>query len=81
VHASTRYERRKRDIGLYAMNYGTAYVASVAVYSSYTQVLRALMEADAYPGMVMVHATKVKVNGEYTTGLSVTILIPSYVLF
>jgi hypothetical protein len=61
------------------MSYGTAYVASVAVYSSYTQVLRALMEADAYPGMVMVCATKV--NGEYTAGLSVTIRIPSYVLF
>src|SRR5205823_13584424 len=33
--------RRKKDIGLYAMNFGNAYVASVAVYSSYTQVLEA----------------------------------------
>jgi pyruvate/2-oxoacid:ferredoxin oxidoreductase beta subunit len=43
-------EQRKKDIGLYAMNFGTAYVASVAVYSSYTGVLHALMEADAYNG-------------------------------
>lgn len=42
--------RRKKDIGLYAMNYGNAYVASVAVYSSYTQVLQAFMEAEAFDG-------------------------------
>lgn len=42
--------RRKKDIGLYAMNYGNAYVASVAVYSSYTQVLEAMIEADQFEG-------------------------------
>ncbi len=42
--------RRKRDVGLYAMNHGDVYVASVAVYSSYTQVLQALVEADRFNG-------------------------------
>ncbi|KAF2121576.1 sulfite reductase-like protein subunit beta [Lophiotrema nucula] len=42
--------RRKKDIGLYAMNFGNAYVASVAVYSSYTQVLEAMIEADKFNG-------------------------------
>lgn len=42
--------RRKKDIGLYAMNFGNAYVASVAVYSSYTQVLEAMIEADQFEG-------------------------------
>ncbi|EXJ84355.1 sulfite reductase (ferredoxin) [Capronia epimyces CBS 606.96] len=42
--------RRKKDIGLYAMNYGNAYVASVAVYSSYTQVLQAMIEAEKFNG-------------------------------
>ncbi|KAL8893341.1 MAG: hypothetical protein Q9192_005363 [Flavoplaca navasiana] len=42
--------RRKKDIGLYAMNFGNAYVASVAVYSSYTQVLEAMIEADKFKG-------------------------------
>ena len=42
--------RRKKDIGLYAMNFGNAYVASVAVYSSYTQVLEAMIEADRFEG-------------------------------
>lgn len=49
-------EQRKKDIGLYAMNFGSAYVASVAVYSSYTGVLNALMEADAYNGPSIVLA-------------------------
>lgn len=48
--------RRKRDIGLYAMNHGDVYVASVAVYSSYTQVLQAMAEADRYPGPAVVLA-------------------------
>jgi pyruvate/2-oxoacid:ferredoxin oxidoreductase beta subunit len=49
-------DQRKKDIGLYAMNFGSVYVASVAVYSSYTGVLHALMEADAYQGPSIVLA-------------------------
>jgi pyruvate/2-oxoacid:ferredoxin oxidoreductase alpha subunit/pyruvate/2-oxoacid:ferredoxin oxidoreductase beta subunit len=49
-------EQRKKDVGLYAMNFGSVYVASVAVYSSYTGVLHALMEADAYNGPSIVLA-------------------------
>lgn len=48
--------RRKKDIGLYAMNYGNAYVASVAVYSSYTQVLQAMAEAEKFNGPSVVVA-------------------------
>lgn len=48
--------RRKKDIGLYAMNFGNAYVASVAVYSSYTQVLEAMIEADQFEGPSVVVA-------------------------
>ncbi|PFH56511.1 hypothetical protein XA68_16408 [Ophiocordyceps unilateralis] len=49
-------DRRKKDIGLYAMNYGNAYVASTAVYSSYTQVLQAMLEADKFQGPSVVLA-------------------------
>lgn len=42
--------RRKQDVGLYAMNHGDVYVASVAIYSSYAQVLQALIEADKFDG-------------------------------
>lgn len=48
--------RRKKDIGLYAMNFGNTYVASVAVYSSYTQVLEAMIEADQFDGPSVVIA-------------------------
>lgn len=48
--------RRKKDIGLYAMNFGNVYVASTAVYSSYTQVLQAMLEADKFDGPSVVLA-------------------------
>lgn len=48
--------RRKKDIGLYAMNFGNAYVASVAVYGSYTQVMEAMIEADQFVGPSVVMA-------------------------
>lgn len=48
--------RRKKDIGLYAMNFGNAYVASTAVYSSYTQVLQAMLEAEQFDGPSVVLA-------------------------
>jgi sulfite reductase (NADPH) hemoprotein beta-component len=47
---------RKKDAGLYAMNHGDVYVASVAIYSSYAQTLQALIEADEYPGPSVVLA-------------------------
>lgn len=55
-HAATDASRRKKDIGLYAMNFGNSYVASVAVYSSYTQVLHAMIDADKFEGPSVVVA-------------------------
>lgn len=47
---------RKKDVGLYAMNFGNVYVASVAVYASYTQLLQALLEAEKFDGPSVVLA-------------------------
>ncbi|AOA68714.1 Sulfite reductase [NADPH] subunit beta [Komagataella phaffii CBS 7435] len=47
---------KKKDIGLYAMNFGDVYVASVSVYSSYTQVLQAFLEAEKHDGPSVVLA-------------------------
>jgi sulfite reductase (NADPH) hemoprotein beta-component len=55
-HNQIQAEQRKKDIGLYAMNYGSVYVASVALYASHAGVLQALMEADAYQGPSIVLA-------------------------
>ena len=48
--------RRKKDIGLYAMNHCNFYVASVAVYSSYSQVLQVLSEVHKFNGLSVVLA-------------------------
>jgi len=53
---STDPHRRKHDVGLYAMNHGHVYVASVAVYSSYSQVLQSVIEADRFDGPSIVLA-------------------------
>ncbi|KAF5373316.1 hypothetical protein D9615_007425 [Tricholomella constricta] len=48
--------RRKHDVGLYAMNHGDVFVASVAVFSSYSQVLQSIIEADRFSGPSVVLA-------------------------
>ncbi|KAJ1799535.1 Sulfite reductase [NADPH] subunit beta [Coemansia sp. RSA 2399] len=68
--ASSKGKQRKKDIGLYAMNYGTTYVASVAVYASYTQVLQALVEADAFPGPSVVVAYLPHSDGVFSANYS-----------
>jgi sulfite reductase (NADPH) hemoprotein beta-component len=72
--AAADAERRKKDIGLYAMNFGNAYVASVAVYSSYTQVLQAMIEADKFdgPSVVMAYLPYFKENDSPLTVLQET---------
>ncbi|KAF1955795.1 thiamine diphosphate-binding protein [Byssothecium circinans] len=72
--AASDAARRKKDIGLYAMNFGNAYVASVAVYSSYTQVLEAMIEADKFngPSVVLAYLPYEKENDSPLTVLQET---------
>ncbi|HEV2281483.1 MAG TPA: pyruvate:ferredoxin (flavodoxin) oxidoreductase [bacterium] len=46
----------KKDLALLAMTYGNVYVARVAFGAKDTQTVRALVEADAYPGPSLVLA-------------------------
>jgi pyruvate-ferredoxin/flavodoxin oxidoreductase len=46
----------KKDLGLLAMTYGGVYVARVAFGANDAQTLRALLEAEAYPGPALVIA-------------------------
>jgi pyruvate-ferredoxin/flavodoxin oxidoreductase len=46
----------KKDLGLMAMNYGHVYVASIAFGARDAQTVRAMMEADAYPGPSLIIA-------------------------
>lgn len=56
------------------MNFGNAYVASVAVYSSYTQVLEAMIEADKFngPSVVLAYLPYEKENDTPLTVLQET---------
>lgn len=46
----------KKNIGLYALNFHDVYVASVAIYSSYTQLLTSFVEASKFNGPSVVMA-------------------------
>lgn len=48
--------QRKKDIGLYAMNFNNAYVASVAAYASYTHLISSIAEASEFNGPSIVLA-------------------------
>jgi len=48
--------RMKKDLGLEAMSYGDVYVARIALGSSDVQTVKALLEADAWPGVSLVIA-------------------------
>jgi pyruvate-ferredoxin/flavodoxin oxidoreductase len=54
--ASAGKETRKKDLGLLAMSYGHVYVASVALQARSRHTLKALEEAESYPGPSLVIA-------------------------
>ena len=47
---------RKKDLGLMAMSYGNVYVAQIAMGASQEQTLKAISEAEAYPGPSLIIA-------------------------
>ncbi|HLN62111.1 MAG TPA: pyruvate:ferredoxin (flavodoxin) oxidoreductase, partial [Symbiobacteriaceae bacterium] len=46
----------KKDLGMIAMSYGNVYVAQVAMGANDAQVVKAMQEAEAYPGVSIVIA-------------------------
>jgi len=53
---------RKKDLGAMAMTYGYVYVAQVAMGASQSQFLKAMREAEAYPGPSMIIAYSPCIN-------------------
>ncbi len=53
---------RKKDLGLMAMAYGYVYVASVAMGANQAQLLKAVNEAEAYPGPSLIIAYSPCIN-------------------
>ena len=54
--AAAGKEMRKKDLGLMATTYGYVYVAMVSMGANKTQLLKALIEAETYPGPSLIIA-------------------------
>ena len=53
---------RKKDLGRMAMTYGYVYVASVAMGANKNQLMKAIVEAEAYPGPSLIIAYSPCIN-------------------
>jgi len=54
--ASGGNRKFKKDLGMMFMSYGDIYVASVSIHANPTQCIRALKEAESYPGTSVILA-------------------------
>jgi len=61
---------RKKDLGMMAMSYGYVYVAQVAMGASQNQYLKAVKEAEAYPGPSIIIAYSPCINHGMRSGMS-----------
>jgi pyruvate-ferredoxin/flavodoxin oxidoreductase len=59
----------KKDLGRIAMTYGYIYVASVSINADKNQTLKAIMEAEAYPGPSLVIAYSTCINHGIRKGM------------
>jgi pyruvate-ferredoxin/flavodoxin oxidoreductase len=60
---------RKKDLGMIAMSYGYVYVAQVAIGASQNQFLKALKEAESYPGPSIIIAYSPCINHGLRIGM------------
>ncbi|MBN1341014.1 MAG: pyruvate:ferredoxin (flavodoxin) oxidoreductase, partial [Bacteroidales bacterium] len=63
---------RKKDLGAMAMTYGYVYVAQVAMGANQSQLLKAMREAEAYPGPSLIIAYSPCINHGLRFGMSKT---------
>ena len=63
---------RKKDLGQMAMTYGYVYVAQVAMGASNAQYLKAIKEAEAYPGPSLIIAYSPCINHGLRNGMGKT---------
>lgn len=63
---------RKKDLGQMAMSYGYVYVAQVAMGASNAQYLKAIKEAEAYPGPSLIIAYSPCINHGLKDGMGKT---------
>jgi len=68
--AASGKSTRKKDLGMMAMSYGYVYVASVAMGSNKNQLMKAVLEAESYPGPSLIIAYSPCINHGIDMGLT-----------
>lgn len=69
--ASGGKRTRKKELGLMAMSYGYVYVASVSMGANRNQLLKAMIEAESYPGPSLIIAYAPCINHGINMSMSV----------
>jgi pyruvate-ferredoxin/flavodoxin oxidoreductase len=67
--AESGKKTKKKDLGLIAMSYGYVYVASVAMGANKNQLIKALKEAESYPGPSLIIAYSPCINHGIKVGM------------
>ncbi|NCB75974.1 MAG: pyruvate:ferredoxin (flavodoxin) oxidoreductase [Negativicutes bacterium] len=67
--AASGKKTKKKDLGLIAMSYGYVYVAQIAMGADKNQTLKAIAEAEAYPGPSLVIAYSPCINHGLKAGM------------
>jgi pyruvate-ferredoxin/flavodoxin oxidoreductase len=70
--AATGKRTKKKDLGMMAMSYGYVYVAQVAMGADKNQTLKAIAEAEAYPGPSLIIAYAPCINHGIKGGMGVS---------
>ena len=65
---------KKKDLGMIATTYGYVYVAQIALGANMNQAIKAIKEAEAYPGPSLIIAYAPCINHGIKLGMSSTIL-------
>ena len=67
--AATGKRTKKKDLGMMAMTYGYVYVAQIALGANPNQLLKAISEAEAYPGPSLIIAYAPCINHGIRKGM------------
>ena len=68
--AAAGKEVKKKDLASIAMSYGYVYVAQIAMGADYNQTVKAIAEAEAYPGPSLIIAYAPCINHGIKKGMS-----------
>ncbi len=68
--AASGKKTKKKDLGMMAMSYGYVYVAQIAMGADMNQALKAIKEAEAYPGPSLIIAYSPCINHGLKSGMN-----------